>query len=216
MRLLVAWYVNGAEFIISSGESWNGCGRMEFFRMVWSYHLSRGKVVSVSLLTDRNYVSKSAVYWSFFICYLRRGWNFWVSGIVHSWKVVNNRYQGIDEGPVKPIHLRGGTKCCWLKWDNDWLRGWDNRPVNPMHLREKHVVYSLECVGFTRGVLSWVRWVYRTVISLSQPKSSSHFSQQHLVPPLRCIGFTGSSSISIIHDFPGMNDTTHSKIPPTP
>ena len=41
-----------------------------------------------------------------------------MSGIVHSRKVVNN---DIDEGPVKPMHLRGGTKCYWLMWDNDWL-----------------------------------------------------------------------------------------------
>ena len=26
----------------------------------------------------------------------------------------------IDKEPVKPIHLRDGTKCYWLKWDNDW------------------------------------------------------------------------------------------------
>ena len=50
-----------------------------------------GKVVSVDLLTDRNYVSKSAVIKGL-ICYLRCGWNFRVSGIVHSRKVVNNRY----------------------------------------------------------------------------------------------------------------------------
>ena len=41
-----------------------------------------GKVVSVYLLTDRKYVSKSAVRSEFLICYIRRGWNFrvvWVS-----------------------------------------------------------------------------------------------------------------------------------------
>ena len=52
---------------------------------------SSGNVVSVYLLTDRNYVSKSAVILEF-LCYLRRGWNFRVSGIVHFRKVVNNRY----------------------------------------------------------------------------------------------------------------------------
>ena len=72
------------------------------------------------------------------------------------------------------------------------------------HFSEKHEVSSLKCTGFTGR--------------LSPPphQSLSHLSQQHLVPPLRCIGFTAPSSISIIHDFPGMNDTTHSKIPPTP
>ena len=56
------------------------------------YFFFSGKVVSVYLLTDRNYVSKSAVILEF-ICYLRRGgWNFRVSGILHSRKVVNNRY----------------------------------------------------------------------------------------------------------------------------
>ena len=46
-----------------------------------------GKVVSVDLLTDRNYVSKSAVIivFSLFVTY-------GVSGIVYSRKVVYNRY----------------------------------------------------------------------------------------------------------------------------
>ena len=66
---------------------------IEFPNGVKLYFFS-GKVVSVysCLLTDRNYVSKSAVIMEF-ICYVRRGWNFRVvSGIVHSRKVVNNRY----------------------------------------------------------------------------------------------------------------------------
>ena len=35
-----------------------------------------GKVVSVYLLTDRNYVSTSAVILEFLICCFRRRWNF--------------------------------------------------------------------------------------------------------------------------------------------
>ena len=42
------------------------------------------------------------------------------------------------------MHLRGGTKCYWLEWDNDWLGGGDNRPVNPMHLREDTSCFSLK------------------------------------------------------------------------
>ena len=40
-----------------------------------------------------------------------------MGGIIHSMEVVNS----VDEGPVKPMHLMGGTTCYWLKWDNDWL-----------------------------------------------------------------------------------------------
>ena len=43
------------------------------------------------------------------------------------------------------MYLRGGTKCYWLKWDNDWSGGIDHRPVNPMHLRE-----DMSCF--------WLRW----------------------------------------------------------
>ena len=88
------------KFVIYDGD-----GISEWYEITW-YHFS-GRVVSAYLLTDRNYVSKSAVILEF-ICYLRRGWNFRVCGIVHSRKVVNNVY--IDKGPVKPMHLRGGTK----------------------------------------------------------------------------------------------------------
>ena len=42
------------------------------------------------------------------------------------------------------MHLRGGTKCYWLEWDNDWLGGGDNRPVNPMRLREDTSCFSLK------------------------------------------------------------------------
>ena len=42
------------------------------------------------------------------------------------------------------MHLRGGTKCCWLRWDNDWWGGGDNRPVKPMHLREDTSRFSLK------------------------------------------------------------------------
>ena len=42
------------------------------------------------------------------------------------------------------MHLRGGTKCYWLKWDNDWSGGGVNRPVNPMHLREDTSCFSLK------------------------------------------------------------------------
>ena len=66
----------------------------------------------------------------------------------------------------------------------------------------------------TRGVLPYVHWVYRTVISGTQP----------IIIPLQQIAlggtyevhlFFGPLSIFIIHDFPVMNDTTHSNIPPT-
>ena len=62
--------------------------------------------------------------------------------------------------------------------------------------------------------LNWIRFTGR----LSPPpnQSLSHFSQEHLVPPPRCIGFKDPRSIPITHDSPRMNDTTHSKIPPTP
>ena len=68
----------------------------------------------------------------------------------------------------------------------------------------------------TRGVLSRVHWVYGMVVSGSQP----------IIIPLQPIALGATSevhwfyglcsSIYIIHDFPGMNDTTHSKNPPTP
>ena len=50
----------------------------------------------------------------------------------------------IDKGPEQPMNLRGGTKCYWLKWDNDCSGGGDNRPVNPMHLREDTSCFSLK------------------------------------------------------------------------
>ena len=55
-----------------------------------------------------------------------------------------SRIIDIDKGPVTPMHLRGGTKCYWLKWDNDWWGGGDNRPVNPVHLREDTSCFSLK------------------------------------------------------------------------
>ena len=30
----------------------------------------------------------------------------------------------VCEEPVKSMHLRDGTKCYWLVWDNDWLGAW--------------------------------------------------------------------------------------------
>ena len=78
LRLVSEWY----EGYHSFRGSWNGCGRMKLliydgggiFRMVWSYHVFRGKVVSVYLLTDRNdqYSSNIGV-----PCFFRRGWNEW-------------------------------------------------------------------------------------------------------------------------------------------
>ena len=41
------------------------------------------------------------------------------------------------------MYLRGGTKCYWLMWDNDWLGAEDNRPVNPTHFREGTSCFSL-------------------------------------------------------------------------
>ena len=46
------WFWENKAFHLRRG--WN-------FRMVWNYHISPGKVVSVHLLTDRNYVFKSSV-----------------------------------------------------------------------------------------------------------------------------------------------------------
>ena len=51
-----------------------------------------GKVVSVYLLTDRNYVSKSAAILEFLYLLLTAWVEFRLSGIVHSTKVVNSRY----------------------------------------------------------------------------------------------------------------------------
>ena len=61
-----------------------------------------------------------------------------------------------------------------------------------------------------------MHWVYRTVISGTHP----------IITPLQPIALGATSevhwfyglclSISITHDFPGMNGTTDSKIPPTP
>ena len=42
------------------------------------------------------------------------------------------------------MHLRGGTKRYWLKWDNDWSGEGDNRPVNSMHLRDDTLCFSLK------------------------------------------------------------------------
>ena len=122
------------KFVIYDGD-----GIYEWYEII----IFSGKVVSVYLLTDRKHVCPSQQqYWSFFICYLRRGWNFRVVSFIpgKSWIL------DTDKGPVKPMQLRGGTKCIswchlwgafyWLKWDNDWLGAWDNRPVNPMHPRE--------------------------------------------------------------------------------
>ena len=50
----------------------------------------------------------------------------------------------IDNEPVKPVNLRYGPTCYWLKWDNDWSGEGDDRPVNPMHLREDTSCLSLE------------------------------------------------------------------------
>ena len=50
----------------------------------------------------------------------------------------------IDKGPEQPMNLRGGTKCYWLKWDNDCSGGGDNRPVNPMHSKEDTSCFPLK------------------------------------------------------------------------
>ena len=112
--------------------------------MVTKLSFVPGKAVSVYLFTDHDSVSKLTVVLEFlyqvFVTY-GVGGNFeWVVSFIpgKSWII------DIDEGPVKPMHLRGGTKCYWLKWDNDWLGGGDNRPVNPMRLREDTSCFSLK------------------------------------------------------------------------
>ena len=99
-----------------------------------------GKVVSVYLLTDRNYISKYNVGVPLFVTYGVGGIFEWVVSFIpgKSWII------DINKEPVKPMHLRDGTKCCWLNWDNDWSGGIDNRPVNPMHLGEDTSCFSLK------------------------------------------------------------------------
>ena len=71
------------------------------------------------LLTDRNFVSKSAVMLEFLHLLLTAWVEFsseWCRSFPgKSWII------DIDKEPVKPMHLRGGTKSYWLMWDNDWL-----------------------------------------------------------------------------------------------
>ena len=73
------------KFVIYDGD-----GISEWYEITW-YHFS-GRVVSAYLLTDRNYVSKSAVILEFLYLLLTAWVEFRVSGVVHSRKVVNNIY----------------------------------------------------------------------------------------------------------------------------
>ena len=67
---------------------YNGDGTSEWYEII----IFSWKVVSVYLLTDRNYVSKSAVILEFLYLLLTAWVEFRVSGVVHSRKVVNNIY----------------------------------------------------------------------------------------------------------------------------
>ena len=74
------------------------------------------KVVRVHsyLLTDRNHVSTSAVIMEF-LSLLLTAWVEFSSEWYRSFQE-SNKYLviDIDKG-------RGGTKCYWLMWDNDWF-----------------------------------------------------------------------------------------------
>ena len=116
---------------------YDGDGISEWYEII----IFSWKVVNVYLLTDRNCVSKSAVILEFLYLLLTA----WVEFSSDWYRLFEeSRYIYIDKGPLKPKHLIGGTKCYWLKWDNDWLGAWANRPVNPLNLREDTSCFSLK------------------------------------------------------------------------
>ena len=102
--------------------------------------------MSIYLLTDRNYVSKSAVRLEFLVCYFRRGWNFrvvWVSFVPGTSRVIY-----IGKEPCKPNARRRGH-LVFLAEVGQGLVGFrggveDSRPVNPMHFGEGTWCFSLK------------------------------------------------------------------------
>ena len=135
----------GTEFIISWGASWNGCvfpqRRGWNFGTVWSYHLSREGRECVSVDWSKLRIQVISHSWvSLFVACGVGGIFEWVVSFIlgESWVI------GIDLGSLNPMHRGGGTKCSWLKWDNDCLGVGDNRPVNPLHFKEGTSCLSLK------------------------------------------------------------------------